>query len=51
MNNSDTPRPLILLAEDEAIIALELADSLSGGLCGGRAVHHLHGGRGVAQGA
>jgi len=28
MNNSDTPRPLILLAEDEVIIALELADSL-----------------------
>ena len=28
MNNSDTPRPVILLAEDEAIIALELAESL-----------------------
>ncbi|HEY8567349.1 MAG TPA: histidine kinase [Beijerinckiaceae bacterium] len=28
MNDCAQPRPLILLAEDEAIIALELADSL-----------------------
>jgi DNA-binding response OmpR family regulator len=28
MNEPDTPRPLILLAEDEVMIALELADSL-----------------------